>query len=143
MAYLPMQQSTQATDYYRKAFELISGSLPNRRWRQIRNELERSGLVINLKSVQSYARLKISYPRTVITKKAIKTLDDFQLKNQYRQDFLGQELLEILRGIKPKVSDRMLINSFYKARLPFGRQKVYSFEEASKVVFFTAISRNK
>ncbi|QLE60027.1 hypothetical protein FD725_31975 (plasmid) [Nostoc sp. TCL26-01] len=138
-----MQQSSQATDYYRKAFELISGNLANRRWRQIRNELERSGVVVNLKSVQFYARLKVSYPRTVLTKSSLKTLERFQLKYQDKQEFLGQELLNILRQIKPKVTDRMLVNGFYKARLPFGRQKVYSFEEASKVVFFTAISRNK
>jgi hypothetical protein len=48
---MPMQQSSQATDYYRRAFELISGSLPNRRWRQIRNELERSGVVITVRSL--------------------------------------------------------------------------------------------
>ncbi|BAY20250.1 hypothetical protein NIES21_61200 (plasmid) [Anabaenopsis circularis NIES-21] len=140
---MPIKQSKEAPDYYRKAFELISGSLPNRRWRQIRNELERSGVVINLKSVQFYARLKLSYPRTVLTKSSIKTLERFQLRHQDRQEFLGQELLNILREIKPTVSDRMLINSFYKARLSFGRQNIYSFEEASKVVFFTAISRNK
>jgi uncharacterized protein YbcI len=137
-----MRQSTQP-DYYRCAFEMISGSLNNRRWKQIRAELERSGIVVNLKSVQSYALLKTQYPRTVLTKKAIKAVENFQENYHPTHEFLGEELLDIMRRIKPHVGDRMLINFFYKASLQFGKQNTYTLSEASKVVFFTAISRNK
>jgi hypothetical protein len=122
---------------------MISGSLNNRRWKQIRSELERSGLVVNLKSVQSYALLKTQYPRTVLTKKAIRIVENFQEEYHPTYEFSGEELLGILRKIKPRVGDRMLINFFYRASLQFGKQSVYTLTEASKVVFFTAISRNK
>lgn len=137
-----MRQSTQQ-DYYRCAFEMISGSLNNRRWKQIRSELERSGLVVNLKSIQSYALLKTQYPRTVLTKKAIRIVENFQEEYHPTYEFSGEELLGILRRIKPRVGDRMLINFFYKASLKFGKQDTYSLSEASKVIFFAAISRNK
>lgn len=137
-----MKESKQP-DYYRKAFETISGALNSRRWKQVRSELERSGLVLNLQSVQSYALLKTQYPRTVLTKKAIKTLEEFQDNYHSTHEFSGEELLVILKSIKPKVGDRMLINFFYKARLQFGKQNAYTLAQASKVVFFAAISRNK
>jgi hypothetical protein len=130
-------------DYYRLAFEAITGSLSNRRWQQIRNELERSGMVINLNSVRMYAQLKAQYPRTVLTKSVIKTYNKFQEKYSNYPEFSGNQLLEILREIKPNVTDRMLINSWYKAGLAFSRQVRYSHSEACKVVFFTAITRNK
>ncbi|MCC5661438.1 hypothetical protein LC608_31700 [Nostoc sp. XA010] len=133
----------QSADYYRKVFELISGEISNRRWRQIRNELERSGVVVTQKSVQSYARLKTQYPRTVLTKKAIQIVEDFQSNCHPTHKFTGEELLNILREIKPHVTDRMLLNAFYKAHIQFSKQSVYTLNQASKVVFFTAISRNK
>jgi len=132
---------TKPIDYYRKAFESISGILSNRRWRQIRNELERSGVAINLKSVQSYAQLKTFHPRTVLTKQSLATYENFQHKYIDDSEFSGNKLLEILREIKPNVSDRMLINSWYKANLRFGRQAKYTHQEACKIVFFTAITR--
>lgn len=137
-----MKESSQP-DYYRDAFETISGTLNNRRWRQVRSELERSGLVVNLKSVQSYALLKTQYPRTVLTKKAVKTVEEFKDAHEPTDEFSGEELLVILRKIKPKVGERMLANFFYKAELHFGRQNTYTLTEASKVVFFAAITRNK
>lgn len=137
-----MKESSQP-DYYRNAFETISGTLNNRRWKQVRSELERSGLVLNLKSVQSYALLKTQYPRTVLTKKAIKIVEEFQDNHDSTDEFSGEELLVILRKIKPKVGDRMLANFFYKACLQFGKQNRYTLSEASKVVFFAAITRNK
>lgn len=137
-----MKESSQP-DYYRNAFETIAGTLNNRRWKQVRSELERSGLVLNLKSVQSYALLKTQYPRTVLTKKAIKIVEEFQDNHDSTDEFSGEELLVILRRIKPKVGDRMLANFFYKAELHFGRQNAYTLAEASKVVFFAAITRNK
>lgn len=138
-----MKQSSRETDYYRQAFEMISGSLPNRRWRQILNELQRSGVVINIKSVQNYARFKVQYPRTVLTKSAIKIVEQFQNNYQQIEKIKGEELLKILRNLKPNVGDRMLINAFYKARLSFGKQSVYTYLEASSVVFFTAITKSK
>jgi len=133
----------QPVDYYRVAFESIAGEVSNRRWKQIRNELERSGVNLNIKSVQSYAQLKLNYPRTVLTKKAVQLVEDFQNKYQCKQEFLGEELLEELQAIKTQVSERMLINFFYKANLQFGKHNAYTLEESSKVIFFAAISRNK
>ncbi|MBD6619707.1 hypothetical protein FNW02_28790 [Komarekiella sp. 'clone 1'] len=133
----------QSADYYRKAFELISGTLTNRRWRQIKRELESSGVVLNLQSVQCYARLKVSYPRTVLTNSAVRTFENFQTKYQDTQEFTGNQLLSILRELKPNVSERMLLNAFYKARIQFCKHNVYSYLEASQVVFFTTITRNK
>lgn len=136
-----MTQSQQ--DYYRQAFELITGVIAERRWKQVQNELKRSGITINLQSVQNYARFKLHYPRTALTKTAVKTLEDFQAEHRNRKEFLGEELLDILHQINPKVSERTLINTFYKARLPFSKQNIYRFEEASKVVFFAGIIRRK
>lgn len=136
-----MTQAQQ--DYYRQAFELITGAIADRRWKQIQNELKRSGMKINVHSVQNYARFKLFYPRTVLTKSAVKALEEFQSIHQGRKEFLGEELLTILHQINPKVSERSLINAFYKANLPFSKQTIYRFEEASKVVFFAAITRRK
>jgi hypothetical protein len=130
-------------DYYRQAFEAISGTLSNRRWRQIRNELERSGVSINLKSVQCYAQLKVFYPRTVLTKQSLTAYENFLNKYSSCQEFTGELILSILREIKPNVTERMLINSWYKAGLQFGKHSVYSYSQACKIVFFTAITRNK
>jgi hypothetical protein len=136
-----MTQAQQ--DYYRQAFELITGAIADRRWRQIRNELKRSGMKITLYSVQSYARFKLHYPRTSLTKSAVKAVEEFQLQHKNRAEFLGEELLDIFHQINPKVSERTLINAFYKARLPFAKQNIYRFEEASRVAFFAAITRRK
>ncbi|TVP63419.1 MAG: hypothetical protein EA343_08180 [Nodularia sp. (in: Bacteria)] len=130
-------------DYYRQAFEAISGTLSDRRWRQIRNELERSGVTINLKSVQSYAQLKASYPRTVLTKQSLTAYENFLNKYSSYQEFTGEMILSILRQIKPNVTNRMLINAWYKAGLQFGKHSVYSYSQACRIVFFTAITRNK
>ncbi|WP_445631164.1 hypothetical protein [Nostoc sp. DSM 114167] len=136
-------QAKEQKDYYRQAFEAISGELSPRRWRQIKGEIENSGLVINLKNIQTYAILKVKNPRTVITKSALKTFNRFQDNYSNCQDLTGELILSILREIKPHVTDRMLLNAFYKARIRFCKHQVYTFQEASKVVFLTAISRNK
>lgn len=136
-------QAKEQKDYYRQAFEAISGELSPRRWRQIKKEIENSGLIVNFKNIQTYAILKVKNPRTVVTKSALKIFNKFQDNYSNSQDLSGELILSILRDIKPHVTDRMLLNYFYKARLQFGKQNVYSFQEASKVVFLTAISRNK
>jgi hypothetical protein len=134
-------QSTET--YYRQTYQSVAGEVSNRRWRGLRSELERSGMTITVSTLQMYAKFKTQFPRTPITKKAIKTYDRFQEKYSNHSEFSGNELLEILRTIKPNVTDRMLINSWYKANLAFGKQAKYSYSEACKVVFFTAITRNK
>ncbi|BDI21033.1 hypothetical protein ANSO36C_68350 (plasmid) [Nostoc cf. commune SO-36] len=136
-------QAKEQKDYYRQAFEAISGKLSPRRWRQIRREIENSGLIVNLKNIQTYAVLKVKNPRTVVTKSALKVFNQFQDNYSNYQELSGELILSILREIKPHVTDRMLLNAFYKARIQFRKQNVYSFQEASKVVFLTAISRNK
>jgi hypothetical protein len=138
---LPMTQAQQ--DYYRQAFELITGAIADRRWKQIKNELRRSGMRISIDSIQNYAQFKLHYPRTVLTKSAVKAVEEFQSQYKNRREFLGEELLDILHQINPKVSERTLINAFYKARLPFSKQNVYHIEESAKIVFFAATARRK
>jgi hypothetical protein len=136
-------QANEHKDYYRQAFEAISGELSPRRWRQIKKEIDNSGLVINVKNIQTYAILKAKNPRTVITRLALKIFNQFQDEYSNCQELTGELILSILRKIKPHVTDRMLLNAFYKAHLQFGKQNLYTFAEASKVVFLTVISRNK
>lgn len=139
-----MKQAKKSTEaYYRQCFESIFGQTDNRRWRSLRSELERSGMSITLTTLQMYANFKKRFPRTPITKQAIKIYEQFQEKHSISDEFSGVQLLEILRQIKPSVTDRMLINSWYKAGLHFGRQDIYTYSEACKVVFFAAITRNK
>jgi hypothetical protein len=134
-------QSTET--YYRQTYQSVAGQVSNRRWRNLRSELERSGLTVTVSTLQTFAKFKTQFPRTPITKQALKTYERFQEKYSNHPEFTGNELLEILRKIKPNVTDRMLINSWYKANMAFSRQAKYTYSEACKVVFFTAITRNK
>ncbi|MBW4558267.1 MAG: hypothetical protein KME59_20535 [Trichormus sp. ATA11-4-KO1] len=136
-----MKQSTEA--YYRQTYQAVAGEVSNRRWRNLRGELERSGMTITVSTLRMFAKFKNQFPRTPITKQALKTYERFQQDYQDTQEFSGNELLEILRKIKPNVTDRMLINAFYKSCLHFSKQKIYSYSEACKVVFFTTITRSK
>lgn len=138
---MPMKQSTET--YYRQTYQAVAGEVSNRRWRNLRNELERSGMTITVQTLRMYAKFKTQFPRTPITKQALTTYEKFQEKYSNYSEFSGIQLLEILREIKPNVTDRMLVNSWYKAGLQFSKQYVYTYSEACKVVFFTAITRNK
>ncbi|MBE9053441.1 hypothetical protein IQ243_24140 [Nostocales cyanobacterium LEGE 11386] len=138
---MPMQQTTET--YYRQTYESVAGEVSNRRWRNLRSELEHSGMVVTVKTLRMYARFKTQFPRTPITKQAIKTYENFQNKYSDYQEFTGELILSILREIKPNVTERMLINSWYKAGLQFGKHSVYNYSQACKIVFFTAITRNK
>jgi hypothetical protein len=98
---------------------------------------------LTVQTLQMYAQFKLQYPRTRITKEAIETYASFQERYRNYSEITGSELLEVLKEIKPDVTDRMLANSWYKAGLAFSKQAKYSYSEACKVVFFTAITRNK
>ncbi|MBD2248235.1 hypothetical protein [Nostoc sp. FACHB-888] len=134
-------QSTE--NYYRQTYQSVAGKVSDRRWKSLRSELERSGMIITVSSLQMYARFKTQFPRTAITKKALNVYNKFQQDYSNYPEISGEKLLEVLRTIKPNVSDRMLINSWYKANLAFSKQANYSYSDACKVVFFTAITRNK
>lgn len=134
-------QSTES--YYRQTYQSVAGEVSDRRWKGLRSELERSGMVITVSSLQMYARFKSQFPRTAITRKALNVYEKFQQDYLDHPEFSGEELLEILKTIKPNVGERMLVNSWYKANLAFSKQANYSYSDACKVVFFTAITRNK
>ncbi|WP_414553514.1 hypothetical protein [Anabaena sp. CCY 0017] len=134
-----MKQSSET--YYRQTYQAVAGEVSNRRWRNLRSELERSGMSVTVKTLKMFAQFKTLHPRTPITKQAIATYESFQNTYADYSDFTGIELLEILRTIKPHVTDRMLINAWYKARLQFSRTANYDFNQASKIVFYTAITR--
>jgi hypothetical protein len=134
----------QKTDtYYRQTYQSVAGEVSNRRWRSLRRELEKSGMRITVNSLKMFARFKSQFPRTTITKKSLEVYEQFQNKFSSHPEISGDKLLEILKEIKPNVTDRMLINAWYKANLSFSKQANYSYEDACKVVFFTAITRNK
>ena len=134
----------QKTDtYYRQTYQSVAGEVSNRRWRNLRRELEKSGMRITVSSLKMFARFKSQFPRTTITKKSLEVYEQFQNKYSSYPEIAGNKLLEILREIKPTVTDRMLINSWYKANLSFSKQANYSYEDACKIIFFTAITRNK
>lgn len=127
--------------YYRQTYEAVAGEISNRRWRGLHQELKASGLLITVQTLRMYAQFKMLHPRTPITKQAIATYESFQNTYADYSDFTGIQLLEILRTIKPHVTDRMLINAWYKAGLQFSRTANYDFNQASKIVFYTAITR--
>lgn len=119
-AILEKMQSTE--NYYRQTYQSVAGEVSDRRWKGLRSELERSGMIITVSSLQMYAKFKTQFPRTAITKKALNIYERFQQKYSDYPEFSGEELLEILRTIKPNLGDRMLVNSWYKANLAFSKQ---------------------
>lgn len=139
--YAKVKQKTDT--YYRHTYQSVAGEVSNRRWRNLRRELEKSGMRVTISSLKMFARFKSQFPRTTITKKSLEVYEQFQNKYSSYPEISGGMLLEILREMKPTVTDRMLINSWYKANLSFSKQANYSYEDACKVVFFTAITRNK
>lgn len=134
---------TTTETFHRCIIQGIMGVLSNRQWLRLYTEIKKSQLGLSKSTLENYAQFKKEFPRTKLNQKIIKNFDEFQNKHKNISYFSGKELLEILQKIKPKVTQRQLINGFYKAKFPYRKESLYSFEQASQIVFYTLITRNR
>ena len=129
-----MPKTITGNDPYRKKFQEIYGNIRNSQWLNIRTELRSAGLKLDMKTVEFFANFKKLQPRTILTKKALKKLDAFTVKYSFT-DFTGSDLSTLIRSTT-NLSNSAIYKSFYKAQLSFSKDRLYSFDEAYRVVTF-------
>lgn len=123
----------------REEYEAIAGSISDRQWRRIKRRLkisdsaQRRELIAALKMIRTYAALRLTNGRRLIT------LEDCK-RHEWLGDFIkglscsitGRQIVKVFQLLKPIPSDATIRRWGYEIDCPLYLEKWYGPEETRK-----------
>ena len=131
-----MPKTLTGNNPLRLKYEEVYGKIRHSQWLNVRSEIVNAGLTLDSATITFYAQFKKLQPRKVLTRKTLQKLNDFAYTHQgIKNSFSGAEL-ETLILKNTTLPQYALYRCFYKAKVNFCKEKLYTFDEAYRVLTF-------
>ncbi|ARV58001.1 hypothetical protein BZZ01_04525 [Nostocales cyanobacterium HT-58-2] len=135
-----MPKTAKSIDTYRKTFQSFYGKpVTLLQWTRYSREMLESGLPLNTKGLELFAKFKQRCPRAVLSKAVLESLKDFQIKHRNKTEWYGAEVEAAIRKLLPAIAEIQIYRAFYRAGLSFRAKRIYEQKQVYDVVFYALI----